>query len=176
MIVLVISLVVAAFVVAFLFLFHKLASRGVTAARAAEWLEDLSLERYAPMERLLDKADLVFLAAQPGYRRAMSSRLLRERRKIFIGYLRLLIRDFNRLARIARQMRVQSAEDRPDLAKALLRQQITFYVAVAVVRCKLALFPLGWPAVEGRRLVHAVARMRDQVEELELRRVGDSLA
>jgi hypothetical protein len=173
--VLAISLVVAFFIAAFLFLFHKLASRGATTARAGEGLEDFSLERYAPMERLLDKSDLAFLAAQPGYHRAISSRLLRERRKIFVGYLRLLTRDFKRLVAIAKLMRVQSAEDRPELATALLRQQMTFYFAVAVVRCRLALFPLGWPAVEGRKLVHALGEMRDQVEKLELRRVGAGL-
>ncbi len=116
------------------------------------------------MERLLDASDFRFLETQPGYRPEMGRRLLAQRRKIFKQYLRMLIRDFNQLHFFARLMLVHSAEDRPDLARELFRQQIRFYLAVCFVRCKVALYPLGWTAVDVPKLVHALERMRSRID------------
>ena len=39
----------------------------------AEWIEELSIERYRPMLRLLNQKDLLFLRAQPGFAPQMAT-------------------------------------------------------------------------------------------------------
>jgi hypothetical protein len=151
--------------VAFVFLFLRLASRFDANACSPQWLDGLFVEDYAPMERLLDRSDFEFLAAQPGYRRENGKQLLALRRKTFCEYLGLLIRDFNRLHFLARHMLVHAAEDRPEFAQALGRQRLRFYFLVCEVRCKVALYPLGWTAVDVPQLVHALERLRNQILE-----------
>jgi len=147
----------------FIVLFFRLRSRFDSQAVGLAWLDEFSLETYAPMERLLDASDFRFLAAQPGFRPEMGKRLLSERRRIFGQYLGMLIGDFNQLHFFARLMLVHSEQDRPELARELFRQQIRFYFAVSLVRCKVALYPLGWTAVDVPKLVHALERMRSQI-------------
>jgi hypothetical protein len=125
------------------------------------------MENYAPMARLFDPGDFAFLERQKGYYPALGKRLRAERRQAFIGYLGLMIRDFNQLLRIGRLMQVRSSVDRPEFARALSRQQIRFYFAVCVVRCRLELAPLGFP-VEGAKLLESLGRMFHQVRELAL--------
>jgi len=149
--------------VTFIGLFFRLASRLDPGRASPAWLEEFSLESYAPMERLLDASDFRFLAAQPGYRPEMRKRLLSQRRKIFSEYLMLLIRDFNQLHFFARLMLVHSEQDRPELARELFRQQVRFYFAVCLVRCKVALYPLGWTALDVPKLLHGLERMRNQI-------------
>jgi hypothetical protein len=148
---------------AFTALFFRLASRLDGPAPSPAWLDQFSVESYVPMERLLDASDFRFLAAQPGFLPEMGKRLLSERRTIFRRYLKLLIRDFNQLHFFARLMLVHSAHDRPELARELFRQQLRFYFAIGVVRCKIALYPLGWTPVDVPKLLHALQRMRDQI-------------
>ncbi len=94
---LLIAIPVAVLLAGFAGLFWRLASRFDAQQCTAGWLDTFSLERYAPMERLLDKNDLVFLQSQPGYRPEIGQRLMAERRNIFRAYLRLLVHDFNQL-------------------------------------------------------------------------------
>jgi len=157
----------AAFLLAvFLLLFFRLASRFDAKACSPQWLDEFSPESYAPMERLLDRSDFEFLATLPGYHAAIGKKFLAERRKTFYEFLALLIRDFNQLHFVARQLLVAAAEDRPDFARALWRQQIKFYFSVCVVRCKVALYPLGWTPVDVPQLLHALERMRRQIQEI----------
>src|SRR5579864_5197895 len=58
------------------------------------WINELSVERYRPMMRLLDEADFEFLAAQPGMDRKSIRQLRLQRVRIFRGYLRDLNTDF----------------------------------------------------------------------------------
>lgn len=160
---------------AFFALFFKLASRLDSLAISPAWLDEFSVETYAPMERLLDASDFRFLAAQPGYRPEIGKRLLSERRRIFGQYLRMLIRDFNQLHFFARLMLVHSVQDRPELARELFRQQVRFYFAVCLVRCKVALYPLGWTAVDVPKLLHALERMRSQIALGALPAAGDAI-
>jgi hypothetical protein len=118
------------------------------------------------MERLLDQSDFEFLSGQPGYRPEIGARLLKERKKLFLGYLRLLIGDFNQLLRIARLMIVYSTEDRGEFAKALWRQQVAFYFAVSAVRVRVALYPMGWTSLDVSRLMQALESMRSQIAQL----------
>ncbi len=157
----------AAFLLAaFIFLFRKLASRTGAKAFTAEWLESFSLEKYAPMERLLNRGDFEFLASQPGYRPEIARRLLAERRRVFSGYLQLLVRDFNRLHGAAKAMLVHSQQDLPEFAQALWRQQIAFYYAVSMLRCRVALYPWGWTGVNVRKLAQPLESMRTQIRQL----------
>ena len=159
-------IVVAFLIAAFGLLFRQLASRSDNQASTAEWFENFSLDSFAPMERLLDRSDFEFLSQQPGYHPEIGARLLKERKKLFLGYLRLLIGDFNQLLRIARLMIVYSAEDRSEFAKVLWRQQTTFYFAVCAVRLRVALYPLGWTSLDVSRLMQALENMRSQVAQL----------
>jgi hypothetical protein len=171
MIIVAVWLAVVLLVLAFAILFRRLASRVDAEACNPEWLDDFSTERFAPMERLLDPGDFEFLKAQPGYRPSIGARLLRERRRAFAGYLRLLTRDFNQLLGIAKLMLIYSSEDRPEFAKALWQQQIRFYVAICTVRCRMAFYPLGWTGVDTRNLVKSLEILRQQIQELAVLRV-----
>jgi hypothetical protein len=158
-----IAIVVLLLSAGFLGLFWRLASRFDAGRCTTEWLDSFSLESYAPMERLLGKDDLQFLASQPGYRPAIGRRLMAERRRIFAAYLGRLVQDFNRLAGIGKMMVVYSTQDEQEFARRLWRQQAGFYVTVCSVRLQLALYPLGWSEEPAHRLVAALADLRDQV-------------
>jgi len=159
------ALTVGAIGVAFGFMFLRLASRLSTETAGAEWLESFSLDTYAPMAGLLNPHDFAFLEEQPGYRPAIGKRLRAERRKVFAGYLDLLVQDFNQLLRIGRLMQVSSSVDRPDLAGVLWRQQVRFYVSVCIIRCRLALSPLGLQ-VSGQALVESLGAFFKQVTDM----------
>lgn len=164
--------VLAVLIALFVVLFRTLISRPNRTTCSLEWLDSFSLENYAPMQRLLDRDDIVFLSSQPGYRPAIGKRLMAERRKIFRGYLRLLMLDFHQLIGLGKLMVVCASEDRAELARALLRSQVSFYFAVLAVECKLALHPLGWSVVDVRRLVQALETMRDQIQALASQRLA----
>jgi hypothetical protein len=165
--VLVVAFIVVAFLgAAFAVLFWRLAHRFGSQVSTAEWFESFSLDSFAPMERLLDQSDFEFLSQQSGYRPEIGARLLKERKKLFVGYLRILIGDFNQLLRIARYMIVYSTEDRADFAKVLWRQQVTFYFAVCSVRLRVAMYPMGWTSLDVARLTRALENMRNQVAQL----------
>jgi hypothetical protein len=160
------ALCAALIAVCFAVLFWRLASRFNANACTAEWLNGFSLESYAPMERLLDRRDLEFLASQPGYHPDIAKRLMAERRKVFVAYLGNLIRDFNQLTQIGKLMIVYAIEDRQEFARGLWRQQMRFYWIVCAVRLQLALYPLGWRVADVHPLVAALAAMRSQVQLL----------
>jgi len=161
-----ICLVVGLLLVAFLVLFRALFARPSRSAYSLEWLDSFSLESYVPMQRLLDPRDVEFLSTQPGYQPEIGRRLLAERRAIFRGYLKLLISDFEQLIGLGKVMIVYADDDRTELARALFRCQLSFYCKVFTVRCKLRLHAFGWSDVDVRRLVDALAAMRDQVQAM----------
>ncbi len=163
---LLITILVGLVLVCFAGLFWRLASRFDAQQCTAEWLDGFSLKSYAPMERLLDKSDLVFLASQPGYRPAIGQRLMAERRKIFRAYLRLLVRDFNQLIGIGKLMVVYSDQDQHQFARSLWRRQVEFYARVCALQLQLALYPLGWTSVDARDLLAALGAMRTKVQQL----------
>jgi hypothetical protein len=147
-------------------LFWRLASRFDAQQCTAEWLDSFSVNSYAPMQRLLEKSDWVFLASQPGYRPSIGKRLMAERRQIFRAYLRLLVRDFNQLMGIGKLMVVYSNRDQQEFARSLRRQQVTFYARVCALQLQLALYPLGWTSVDARALLDALGAMRTKVRQL----------
>jgi hypothetical protein len=162
----IIAVTIAVLVVCFVGLFWRLASRVDPQQCTTEWLDRFSLESYAPMERLLEKSDLAFLASQPGYRREIGQRLMSERRKIFRAYLRLLVRDFNQLIGIGKLMVVYSGQDQQEFASSLGRLQVRFYARVCALQLQLALHPLGWTAVNSHEVLDALGTMRTKVRQL----------
>src|SRR4051794_14628140 len=96
----------------------------------SEWIDELSVERYRPMLRLLDGQDLEFLKAQPGFTPGMASKLRVQRCKVFRSYLRCLAGDFSRVCGAIKLLMLHSRRDRPDLAAALVRHQIIFAVGL----------------------------------------------
>ena len=155
----------------FVGLFWRLASRFDAQQCTPEWLDRFSMESYAPMERLLEKSDLAFLASQPGYRPEIGQRLMAERRKIFRAYLRLLVGDFNQLIGIGKLMVVYSNRDQQEFALSLRRQQLKFYGRVCALQLQLAFYPLGWTSlgwisVDARDLLAALGAMRINVQQL----------
>ncbi len=128
-----------------------------------EWCRDFSAAKYRPMERLLVEPDDSFLSAQPTLNPVILRRLRAERRRIFRRYLGELSRDFDQLLAAAKMLVVNAAEDRPDLAKALIRRKLAFSYTLAVVRCRLVLNALGIGSVDVRPLVRALGDIRMQL-------------
>jgi len=173
---LLIAITIVLLLACFAGLFWRLASRFDERQCTPEWLDSFSVKSYAPMERLLDKSDLAFLASQPGYSPEIGKRLMSERRKIFRAYLRLLVHDFNQLIRIGKLMVVYSNQDQQEFARSLFRQQVTFYAQVCALQLQAALYPVGWTSlgwitvgwtkVDARGLLAALGAMRTQVQQL----------
>src|ERR1039457_1660901 len=115
-----------ALAIALYLLVRRMAFNAKSLPLTAEWIDELSIERYRPMMRLLDGGDLDFLRSQPGYTPRMATRLRTQRCLIFRGYLRCLNADFGRVCAAVKVLMLQSRNDRPDLAAALVRHQATF--------------------------------------------------
>ena len=108
----------------------------------AEWIDDLSADRYRPMMRLLDSRDIEFLRSQAGFTPKMESRMRAQRCQIYRGYLQCLNMDFQRVCTALKLVLVQSEQDRPDLSSILLHNQILFATGLVAVQFRLMLY--GW--------------------------------
>jgi hypothetical protein len=126
----------------------------------SEWINELSIDRYRPMARLLDSGDIEFLRSQPGFTPQMESRLRTQRCQIFRGYLRCLNLDFQRVTTALKLVMVQSQLDRPDLAAALLHHQVQFALGLQLVRIRLWLFQWGIGTVHVGSLLRTFDVMR----------------
>jgi len=153
---------------AFAGVIYRLALRVDQSGCGPEWLEEFSMERFAPMERLLDPVDIEFVKSQPGYRPSIGDRLIRERKQAFAGYLRLLTEEFNKLMSVGRWMVVHSSEDRTAFAKALRRQHVRFYLAMFAAHCRLALYPMAQSRIDVRGLVNSMAGLHREIQNLAL--------
>lgn len=131
-----------------------------------EWLDDFSVSKYRPMERLLSDADFSFLESQPGYKPAISRNLRSERRKILAEYLRLAARDFNRLVALANLLVVYSSDDGADLASVIWKQRFAFYQTFAVLRLQLALAPIGIRVSAPTAVLNGLSEMFERVQQL----------
>jgi hypothetical protein len=137
----------------------------------AAWIDELSVERYRPMMRLLDERDLEFLRTQPGFTPRLAARLRAQRCLIFRGYIHCLEKDFQRVCMAVKVLMLQASHDRPDLAAALVRRQATFACAMAVVNVRVFLYRIGIGRVDASSLVGVFDAMR-----LELRSLAPSAA
>ena len=141
-------------------LLRQISAPGTTLPATAEWIDDLSVDRYRPMLRLLDNDDLDFMRRQPGYTPQMAAKLRLQRCQIFRGYLRSLNTDFTRICMAIKILMMQSQHDRPDLASVLLRNQMMFATGVLMVQVRLALYQWGLASVDVAGLVKIFDVMR----------------
>jgi hypothetical protein len=147
-------------------LFRKLNAPGGSLPVTAEWIDDLSLEHYRPMMRLLDGRDIAFLRGQPGYTPAMAVNLRVQRCRVFRGYLRCLHADFSRVCTALKLVMLHSGLDRPDLASVLVHHQLLFASGLVAVQVRLFLYRWGVGTVDVASLVKLFDAMR-----LELRSI-----
>ncbi len=147
-------------------LLHRLVFRSQNVPAVFDPLDDWSIDRYRPMLRLLDGADFVFLRGQPGFTQNLEDRLRAQRSHLFRAYLRELRADFGRIALAAKLLMVEARSDRPDLAAALIRSELMFGWAVAVVNLRLALYSCGWGTVSANALLNTFDRLRTEFEAL----------
>jgi hypothetical protein len=147
-------------------LIRKVAATGGRLPVTAGWIDELSIERYRPMMRLLDREDLDFLRSQPGFTPAMATKLRIQRYQIFRGYLRCLTGDFGRVCAAIKVLMLQSRNDRPDLAAALVRNQITFACGMLAVQFRLCLYRWGIGTVDVSSLVGMFDVMRLELRTL----------
>jgi hypothetical protein len=120
----------------------------------AQWIEELSIERYKPMMSLLEAGEF----------EGQGSRA--ERCVIFRGHLHDLNMDFRRVCMALKIMMVQSEQDRPDLAAALIRHQIMFAWGMTVVSARLFLFQWSNCNVDVTGMVRIFDVMRLELRSL----------
>jgi len=132
----------------------------------AEWIDDLSPDRYRPMMRLLDSRDFEFLRSQNGFTPKMESRLRAQRCQIYRGYLRCLETDFQRVCTALKLVLVQSEHDRPDLSAVLLHNQILFAAGLLAVHVRLVLYGWGIGTADADALVRIFDRMAYELRHL----------
>jgi hypothetical protein len=132
----------------------------------SQWIEDLSLDRYRPMLRMLDGGDIEFLRSQPGFTPSMATKLRAQRTQIFRGYLKSLETDFARVCSAIKLIMVQCSNDRSELAETLIRQQVGFAWSMLGVRLRLVLFSWGICGVNVTQLVKLFDSMRLELRTL----------
>jgi hypothetical protein len=148
------------------FLFRRLIAGPKSLPVSVDWINDLSIARYRPMERLLSEEDYRFLASQPGFDDRMLRRIRADRRKVFRGYLACLSRDFSLVGAALRLMMMYSAQDRPDLAGILYKQQALFAVGMLAVQWRLILHTCGLGTVDVSGLVRGMEFMRTELRQM----------
>lgn len=155
-----------ALAIALFLLVRKVAFNGSSLPLTAEWIDELSIERYRPMMRLLDGGDLEFLRSQPGFTPRMATKLRAQRCQIFRGYLRCLNGDFQRVCAAMKVLMLQSRHDRPDLAGVLIQHQAMFAWGMALVYFRLFLFRWGVCGVDVTSVVKIFDLMRLELRSL----------
>ena len=151
---------------ALLRLLRGLSAAGRNLPVTADWIEDLSVERYRPMLRLLDSTELDGLGSQPGATPEAAAKLRSQRCRMFRGYLRSLSTDFGRICGAIKLLMVHSENDRPDLAAILIRQQFLFACGLLNAYCRLALFRFGLGGVDVTSLIGIFDGMRIELRNM----------
>jgi hypothetical protein len=149
-----------------IWLIRKLVPRAEALPVAADWIEELSVERYGPMLQLLDREESRKLSSQPGFTRRMAADLRRQRRQMFHGYLRSLRSDFSRVCLALKRVMLRADEDRSDLASLLIRSQVAFAWGMALVHVRLAFYAWGFGTVEVGDLLKLFGGLRVELRTL----------
>lgn len=119
-------------------------------------------DRYRSMLRILDEGDLQFVQEN----RLLRRRIRAHRRDLFRGYLRCLTNDYAKLLGGIRRIMADSGIDRPDLAKALLRNRVMFALALCRIEFNLRMHALGIGRVDVSGLVEAIDSLRTAINAL----------
>jgi hypothetical protein len=128
--------------------------RAVTASQAGTY----QIGNYRPMLRLLAEEDFRMVADHP----VLYRKLRQDRYQLFRRYLRSLAKDYGKLLSGIRTAMVTSGADRPDLANALLKNQLYFTAAICRIELRLALHRAGLANVDVSGLVEAIDILRVQ--------------
>jgi hypothetical protein len=104
-----------------------------------DWYAAFSTEKYRLMLKLLVDHDHGFSQLRSG---RIRKRIRAERRNLFRGYLRNLVRDFDRLFRAARLMSVHADRDCSNVAIELIRLRANFLLKLAGVHFSLTMHAL----------------------------------
>ena len=110
---------------------------------SAKWLDRLSFET-TDLLRLLGEEDHQVLHTQPGFTHKSATKLRMQRWHLLQEHLPRLKDDFRLLCLAVKVIIVQSKRDRPDLARVLVRSQMTFSYLMMMVRLHLAWGRLRW--------------------------------
>jgi hypothetical protein len=124
----------------------------------AEWIDELSTERYLPMVRLLSERDVRYLKAH-GYTRVQVRSFRRERCRLFREYLRSLQHDFECVVSAMRVVLAVPHDDHPGLVLQLFRQRVIFDACLVVIHCRLWLFQRGIGGVSAENMLEAFGRL-----------------
>ena len=148
-----------------------LALRKATSPKAAHpvtaaWIEELSIDRYRPMLRLLDTEDREFMQNRTGLGKGEFARFRRERSRIFRSYLLGLNADFAAVCMALKVVMIQAEIDRPDLASRLLRNQVRFAAGMVLVQARLALYECGIGSVDVLGLLRLFDCLRLELRSL----------
>ena len=135
-----------------------LAIRSILASKTAlpvttEWLDELSPERYRPILRLLAEGEMDFLDSQPGFTPGMLAAVRRHRAEAIRDRLQAMSCDFSLVCAALKLIMLQSQVDRPELALALLRSQITFAGNMLLAHGRLWLYRVGLGSVDVSALI-----------------------
>jgi hypothetical protein len=144
----------------------KLSSRVSSLPVTAEWIEELSVEHYRPMLRMLDGEEIESLRSKPGFTPAMAVKLRVRQCQDFRVYLRSLTADFSRVSTALKIVMSQSGLDRPDLASVLLHQQMLFSCGLVAVHFRLFLYRWGICNVDVASLVKIFDGMRLELQSM----------
>ena len=113
-----------------------------------DWIDELSVERYRPMLKLLSGEDVAFLRRRPDHTSAMELKFHAQRCQIFLGYLHNLEEDFGRVCGALKLLMMHAEQDRPDLATTLVVARLQFTCGVAAARVQAQLFRWGLGTVD----------------------------
>ena len=147
--------------------FQYRAVRRRTRTLNADWLYQLSVDRYRPMLRLLDDHDFRLLRSQPGFTADMVKRVRLQRCQIFRQYLAALNSDFKQVVRAVNLLSAQSQQDRPDPGRLLLCMQILFALGIALAHVRLVFYRWGLARVDITSLVGMFDLVRQRLREFE---------
>lgn len=166
MVLIVLAAIIACLALSLTAIYLRIFSKGTSLPVTAEWIAELSVDRFQPMKRLLAADDFDQCRLRPDYTPKLAADFRRERCRIFRGYLRCLQADFQRVSMALRIVMVQSRYDRPDLAAALVRSQRQFALGLMLVHCRLALYQFGLAGVDVADLLKVFDTARMELRSL----------
>jgi hypothetical protein len=147
-------------------LLRRVAGEPQTLPVTAEWIDELSMDRYRPMLRLLAGDDLRYLKQGEGFSHSAVRKFRAERCDVIRGYLRWLQSDFARVSMALRVLMVQSHHDRPDLAVFLIRQKFAFHMGMAAIEMHLLVYRWGLTRIDVSGVMEAFDALRLELRQL----------
>ena len=166
------ALICTAPIAAVIVVFWKLGSGRTPLPATTTWIDEFSVERYRPMLRLLDGAEIRFIRSHSSADSGFIAQFWRERCRILQQYLASLTTDFTRVLAALKLVMTQASRDRPDLAALLIRSQATFAVCMVLAHVQMQLYRFGIGTVNIGELLNVFEAMRRELRTLVPRVVG----